>query len=118
MTFAAKLKKVCKSCKKNTIQTYMQNVKRLYALIEPDKKEIPASGSWLNSDKLKAAFKKLPLNIRRPLSMSGMKAASAYELKGKYWYDVMTDTQHEYMKQRGKNEKTDRRAPRGGEKSL
>ena len=120
MTFADKLKKVCKSCKQNTIRTYMQNVKRLYALIEPDK-EVPATSTWLNSDKLKAAFKKLPLNIRRPLSMSGMKAASAHELKSKYRYDVMTDTQHEYMEQRNKNEKTDREKDKmlsGGIKEL
>lgn len=120
MTFAEKLKKVCKKCKPNTIRTYIQNVKRLYALLDTDK-DIPVTGTWLKSDKLKKAFKKLPLNIRRPLSMAGMKANSSYESKDKYWYDVMTDTQHEYMKQRGKNEKSDREKDKmlgGGIKDL
>jgi len=40
-SFFKLLKAVCKSCKKASLKTYHQNIKRLYRLIKPEATHVP-----------------------------------------------------------------------------
>ena len=52
-------------------------------------------------------YKALPLTKRRTLSVAAVKAAQAYGQKHEQWTKAMFADQDAYMKQRGKNERSD-----------
>ena len=104
MGFEELLKKQCKKCTTGTLKTYLTSIRRLYHL--EFEGEVPTDGKWLNSSKLFAKYKKIPVNIRRHLSTGSIKALAAYDMDTKKWYKSFMDDQAEYTKQRAKHEKT------------
>ena len=109
MAFESKLRKVCDKCSESSIKTYLQTVKRLYRFYEPDG-EVPDHGKWLSSSKVENAYKALPFNKRRHLSLSAWKAHQSYNTtdskNGKEWYQRMIDDQVLYQENRNKNTAT------------
>lgn len=122
--FVDKLKKVCKKCQPSSIRLYLQNIKRIYRLLEPDAEKLPKTGAWLKKDKLFTELKKIPINKRRALSLAGLKATYAYDFSekaSKRFYDLMIADSEAYQKNRNKNVATDKEKkllPKDGIKSL
>lgn len=112
----SKLKAVCKNCTKGTILVYFRNVKRLYRLLE-EEKEIPSSATWLKNKTLVEKYKKLPLKVRRHLSIAAVKALKAYKEPSEKWEILMYKDASAYQRERGKNKRTDKEKsawPKGG----
>lgn len=107
MTFEDKLEKVCPKCSEATKLVYLQNIRRLYRF-KDNGGEIPSSSSsWLESSAVLKQYKALPFNIRRALSVAGLKASRAYGISTDKWYARMLDDQNKYRKNRAKNKRTD-----------
>ena len=106
-TFADLLKKKCLKCTKGSLKTYLQNVRRLYKL--EFEGPVPTTATWLGSEALFKKYKKIPVNIRRHLSLGAIKALQSYgkETAKNKWYKAMIDDQNDYVAQRAKHEKTD-----------
>ena len=104
MTFREKLEKVCEKCTEGTIKVYLQNIRRLYRFY--DDGDVPASGTWLKSDKVVDAYTKLPFNKRRALSVAAVKACRAFGIDSDTWYKRLLKDQQEYRENRDKNERT------------
>ena len=114
--FLTKLKSACQNCTKETVMVYFRNVRRLFQLIENDK-NIPATGDWLNKKNLKEKFKKLPLKVRRHLSVAAVKAAGVYKQNADAWRVQMYKDASAYERRRGQNQRTDKESkawPKGG----
>ena len=105
-TFKDRLKSSCKKCSDGTLKVYLTNIRRAKRLFDGDP-ELPAKGTWVNSDKVKNEVKKLPVNIRRHLSSSLLIAARVYKIDEKYWYTRMIEDATEYQTNRKKNQKSD-----------
>ena len=119
--FLVKLKKVCKKCSPASIAVYFRNARRLYRLIKEDATEPPASKGWLSNPKLFTEYRKLPLKVRRHLSVAGVKASQALGVKPEKWQVEMLSDAAKYEQQRNKNEISDlerRKWPKDGVKSL
>ena len=110
MTFEKKLKAVSSKVKPGTIRIYLQNIKRLYRL-GGGEDELPGTGKWLMKSALWEKMMKKPVNIRRHLSLAGLKTAYAYKLsksETKKWYDQMMKDSSHYHEDRGKNKASDK----------
>ena len=83
MTFETKLKAANTQIKASSIRLYLQNVKRLYRMLKPDATDLPEGGDWLNKSEIFTKLEKIPVNKRRHLTLSGLKAAYAYKLPKK-----------------------------------
>ena len=107
MTLLEKLKSKCKNCSTASIKVYYRNIKRLYKL-ENEKDEVPLTISWLNKSSLKAKYKKLPLKVRRHLSVAAIKFLTILDKPRDKsdWYEFMMDDNKEYQKQRNRNLKS------------
>ena len=93
------IKKACKQCTPQTIKKYLRDIKRLYELTNTG--DIPAKdGKWLKSEKLFKKYKAIPLNIRRALSVAGVKASQAYGLDSRLWGEAMRADIIQYKKSR------------------
>jgi len=113
--FLKKLKATCKKCTPASIKVYTRSIKRLYNL--EFEGEVPATGSWLNNKKLVKKYEDLALNIRRHLSVAGLKACLAYKTKDDAWRIRMMSDSMKYSNQREKNEKSEKEEklwPKGG----
>ena len=66
-SFFKLLKAVCKSCKKASLKTYHQNIKRLYRLIKPEATHVPTTKSceWLPNRKEVKPLKAKDINLSR-----------------------------------------------------
>ena len=121
-SFFKLLKAVCKSCKKASLKTYHQNIKRLYRLIKPEATHVPTTKSWLNSEELWKKYKAKPVNIRRHLSTAGVKSSQAYKMEPENrWFAAMVKDQSLYQKQRDKNEPSEKEKsliPKNGLKAI
>ena len=102
--FLAKLKKVCKKCSPASIAVYFRNARRLYRLIAEDATEPPVSKGWLTNPKLFTEYRKLPLNVRRHLSVAGVKASQALGVKPEKWQVEMLSDAAKYQQRRDKKE--------------
>ena len=101
-----KLKSVCKKCTKASMMVYFRNIKRLYRLIEDG--PIPLTGDWLGKKVLMEKYKKLPLNIRRHLSVSAVKACQMYKRNVDKWTVEMYKDSSKYEQDRNLNKRTDK----------
>ena len=121
MTFRDKLEKVCEKCTDGTKRVYMQNIKRLYRFKDKDG-EVPVNNSkWLESDAVLKKYKSFPFNVRRALSVAGLKAARAYGIDTDKWYARTLKDQGEYRQNRALNKRTDAedaKMLKGGVKEL
>ena len=107
MKFVDKLDKVCPKCSENSKKVYLQNIRRLYRFKDKDATEVPSTSKWLESDAAVNKYKALPYNVRRALSLAGVKAARAYGVNSDKWYKRLVDDQDEYNTNRKKNKRTD-----------
>ena len=120
MAFLSKLEKVCKKCSNATKKVYMQNIRRLYRFVD-EQGEIPSDSKWLEDDRVIKKYKALPFNIRRSLSVAGLKASQAYAIDTSKWYKRMLADQELYRQNRMKNKRTDSENEKmleGGTKEL
>ena len=98
----------------------MRNTLRLYRLIEKEG-DIPLTGDWLVKKNLVDAYKKQPLNVRRHLSVAGVKAARAYKKNDDKWTILMYKDSSAYERGRSKNKRTakeEKAWPKGGIKAV
>ena len=121
MTFQSKLDKVCQKCSTATKKIYMTSILRLYRFFKEDG-DIPADNSkWLEAEKVIKKYSSLPYNVRRSLSVGGLKAARAYDIDTSKWYKRLLNDQELYRKNRAKNKRTDEedaKLLKGGTKEL
>ena len=121
MTFRAKLEKVCDKCTEGSKKLYLQNIRRLYRFLDP-KGEIPVNDSkWLENKTVLKKYNALPFNIRRALSVAGLKAARSYGIDTDKWYKRLLNDQKLYRENRSKNKRTDAENEKmleGGTKEL
>ena len=121
MTFVDKLNKVCEKCTANTKKVYLQNIRRLYRFLDADG-EVPTNDSkWLEHKTVIKKYDALPFNIRRALSVAGLKAARAYGIDTDKWYKRLLNDQTLYRENRNKNKRTkeeDAKMLKGGTKEL
>ena len=109
MTFKEKLKKVSPNVKEGSLRLYLQNVRRLYR-IGGGEGELPDTGSWLGKETLWAKLRKIPVNVRRHISLAGLKAAYAYKINEKLtkkWYGQMVRDSSTYQTKRSENKASD-----------
>ncbi len=114
----ALLQKTCKTCTASSITTYYYNIKALAKIAGYE--EPPKHGRWLNKALL-AKIRKLPLMKFKNMTIAGVKALNAYELKNDVWAKAMSDATERYNKLRLKQERTPREAknwPTGGYNAL
>lgn len=106
-----------------TLRVYMQNIRRLYRL-GGGEGDLPVIGSWLMKADLWKKMMALPVNIRRHLSLAGLKAAYALKLgekQTKKWYGQMIRDDSKFRDQRAENKATDKEKkllPKGGLSAL
>jgi hypothetical protein len=123
MTFAEKLKKVSPNVKPGSLRLYLQNIRRLYRL-GGGEGELPETGTWLGKDAVWAKLRKIPVNVRRHLSLAGLKAAYATKVNEKLtkkWYGQMVRDSSAYQTTRSQNKATDaekKLLPKGGISAL
>ena len=98
-TFKDRLKSSCKSCTDGTIKAYLSNIRRAKRLYDGDP-ELPSTGTWLNSDKLKHKIRGLPLNVRRNITSALLVAARTYKINEKFWYTRMIEDAAKYQEKR------------------
>jgi hypothetical protein len=113
------LKKACPHCKADSIKKYKRDIKRLYKLNHSG--DLPETGTWVNSKKTIDSYSALPLNIRRALSVAGVKAAQAYSISKEKWSSLMFQDVVDYKKKRSKQRLSDKekeKIPAGGFKAL
>ena len=103
-TFKEKLESTCNNCKPASIQVYLRNIKRLFAL--ENEGSLPAKGTWLTKQSLFERYRKLPLSKRRHLSVAGVKASKAYKLNSDKWSIEMYKDSNKYDRSRGKRVKS------------
>ena len=114
----ALLQKTCKTCTASSITTYYYNIKALAKIAGYE--EPPKHGRWINKALL-AKIRKLPLMKFKNMTIAGVKALNAYELKNDVWAKAMSDATERYNKLRLKQERTPREAknwPTGGYNAL
>ena len=103
------LKAACKKCSPETIKSYKRSILRLKNLNSATPSQsLPETASWLKAPKTFSAYKKLPLEKRRALSVAAVKAGQAYGLKeNKKWYDAMLSDIKEYKHKRSQQNKSE-----------
>ena len=104
-SFKDKLKKKCSKCKDVSIAVYARSVARLYRLTGLSS-DLPESTKWLKLEKLKNAYKALPLGKRRHLSVGAHIFFKAYGEVDSYWQGRMFSDSNEYSRERAKNKKS------------
>ena len=116
-----KLKKVCKKCTEASMKVYMRNIKRLWKLVHDGDSPVPLTGSWMRQKKLLEAVRNKPLNLRRHLSISAVKACKMYGVSSDKWSVQMYKDANLYERERSKNKKTpveSEKWPKKGYKSV
>jgi hypothetical protein len=101
------------------VKKYQRDIKRLYNLIHDG--DIPDDGKWVNTEKLIKKYKSMPLNVRRALSVAGVKATQAYDISKEKWSKLMFQDVVDYKKERSKQKLSDaekEKIPAGGFKAL
>lgn len=107
----AKMKKVCGNCTESTISVYTRNLFRLAKLAGFE--GIPKNAKWLASKSLMAKFAKQPLNVRRLLSVAGVKGMAMYKMDTSgEWGPLMSKATEQYEKERDARRKTKREKDR------
>ena len=99
---------------------YFRNARRLYRLIDEDG-DIPNTGDWLGKKSLIEKYKKLPLHIRRHLSVAAVKSSKAYKRNTDAWSVKMYKDANAYERQRSKNKRSEKETkawPKGGFKAV
>ena len=106
-----KMKDVCPNCTQSTIDVYVRNLFRLARFAGKD--GVPKASKWLSSKKLQSKVAKEPLNVRRLLTVAGVKAMKMYKVGGSgEWGPMMSKATEEYEKQRDERRKTKREKER------
>ena len=114
----ALLQKSCKNCTESSVQTYFYNIKALARLAGHE--DPPKHGRWVNKQLL-AKIRRLPLMKFKNMTIAGVKALKAYNLKNEEWAKAMSNATERYNKERDKQKRTPREAqnwPKNGYKSL
>ena len=108
--FQKKMKDTCPKCSDSTITTYVYNVFRLARQFDDKITDtLPKGSDWINSPKLLAKIKKMPLGPKRILSLAAVKALHAFgKPKNDKWTDIMRAAAEEYDEKRDKRQKTKR----------
>lgn len=106
-----KMTKVCGNCTKSTIDVYVRNLFRLAKFA--GKNGVPKDAKWLASKALLTKVSKEPLNVRRLLTVAGVKAMKMYDMDTSgEWGPLMAKATEEYEKQRDERRKTKREKER------
>ena len=100
--FLQKLKLKCKHCTEASIKVYFRNIKRLAKLADLD--EIPLNTKWL--DKVFDKYKKLPLKVRRHLSIAAIKVFQVFDKDSDKWRAAMLSDANKHQAERSKNKKS------------
>lgn len=114
----ALLQKSCKNCTESSVQTYFYNINALAKLAGHE--DPPKHGRWINKQLL-AKIRRLPLMKFKNMTIAGVKALKAYNLKNEEWAKAMSNATERYNKERDKQKRTPREAqnwPKNGYKSL
>jgi len=101
------------------MMVYYRNIKRLHLLISDGK--IPLTGDWLGKKELFEKYRKLPLNKRRHLSISAVKACQLYKRSADKWTIEMYKDSSKYEQERNLNKRSDKEKeqwPKKGYKSV
>ena len=107
MGFVERFKKKNKKLAPASVRTYLSTIKRLGKMAKT-KTEWPENGQWLSQKGLLGKVKALPLNARKILAASAVKAASVYGTKVPAWDRLMNTSTSAYEKQREARKKTPR----------
>ena len=123
MSFAAKMRQVCKNCTESTIKTYLFQVRGLLKFAGQGGTE-PRGHAWINDSLLKKMRKEGTLNQVKRNTIVAVKVLQALGVKGpklKQWQEAMRASSDEYGRQRDKQKRTKREAdnwPEGGYKAM
>ena len=107
MTFVSKFRKANSKIAASSVQTYLNNIKRLSRLAKT-KTEYPETGAWLSKKGLAAAVRKLSLNAQKILAASAVKASKIYGTSVPVWEKIMRESSEKYEKKRDSRGKTKR----------
>jgi len=110
-TVTKMMKAVCGNCTQSSIDVYVRNLYRLAKFA--GKAGVPKDAKWLASKALLTKVGKEPLNVRRVLTVAGVKAMKMYkrDTSGE-WGPLMSKATEEYEKQRDERRKTKREKER------
>ena len=123
MSFAEKMRKVCKNCTESTIKTYLFQVRGLLRFAGQGGTE-PKGHAWINDALLKKMRKEGTLAFVKRNTIVAVKILQALGVKGakvSVWGEAMRAASDEYGRERDKQKRTKREAenwPEGGYKAL
>ena len=123
MSFAAKMRQVCKNCTESTIKTYLFQVRGLLKFAGQPGPE-PKGHAWINDALLKKIRKQGTLNQVKRHTIGAVKVLQAFGAKGpklNQWQEAMRASSEEYGRERDKQKRTKRETdnwPEGGYKAM
>jgi len=106
MTFTEKFKTANSKLAAGSVKTYLSTIRRLANMAGKD--SIPETGSWLVAKGLLGKVTKLPINARKSLATSAVKASKIYGKVVPAWEKLMRGATRQYETDRDKQQKTSR----------